>query len=341
MGSPYLKSTESIILSTNKVLVNGIPAEAILTNERLMLLDSRRSELSTQDIAFGAVETVTIDETTSGDPVLSLSLITAPGVTIPLEMVFPPVPKVQRVPERDEWAARLKELSVHAVRESGKATVEILPPWVPGPSEEPEGTGTGHPVPAESPFRNPPLIPRKQKKKPNNTPHIAAPAVIALIVVAAAAVYFFSPGLFAPGPSSPPVSPVPTTPATPGPTPSPTQGTTAPTILPTASETPVTTVTTQAQIIIPGTGVWVLVKYDGSYNGTVGAPGRFRTVSETGNHAFQIPAQNEIVTANIQKRDNTGRKLIVEIYDSGTLVKSGSVTAPSGTVSIGVDLRTV
>jgi hypothetical protein len=97
--------------------------------------------------------------------------------------------------------------------------------------------------------------------------------------------------------------------------------------------------TTAPAILIPQTGVWVQVKYEGSFNGTAGAPGRFRTIADTGNHVYQLPIKDEIVSATIQKQDNTGRKLTVEIYNEGQLVKSGSVTAPSGTVDISVDLR--
>ena len=84
-----------------------------------------------------------------------------------------------------------------------------------------------------------------------------------------------------------------------------------------------------------------MVKYDGSFNGSAGAPGRFRIVNGTGDHIYQIPARDEIVTATIQKKDNSGRRLTIEFYEAGKLVKSGSVTAPSGIVILSVDLRTV
>jgi hypothetical protein len=76
------------------------------------------------------------------------------------------------------------------------------------------------------------------------------------------------------------------------------------------------------------------------FRGFAGAPGRFREITDTGDHLYQIPARDEIVTATIQKLDNTGKQLTVGIYNEGELVKSGSVTAPKGTVSIGADLRT-
>ena len=132
MGSPYLSSKESILLSTNNVIVNSVPAEAILTNERLMLVDARHAELRPQDIPFHAIETVTIGENADQDPTLSLSLVTEPGVTQALGIIFPQPPRMRREAERDEWAIRLKELSISSIREGGTRPVEILPPWVPG-----------------------------------------------------------------------------------------------------------------------------------------------------------------------------------------------------------------
>ena len=73
---------------------------------------------------------------------------------------------------------------------------------------------------------------------------------------------------------------------------------------------------------------------------SAGAPGRFRTIADTGNHVYQLPIKDEIVSATIHKQDNSGRKLTVEIYNEGKLIKSGSVTAPGGTVNINVDMRT-
>src|SRR5512133_3538559 len=112
MGSPYLKRNESIILSTNNVIVNTVPAEAILTNGRLMLVDTRSAELRPLDIPFHVIETVTVDENADSDPMLSLSIVTGPGVTQTLGIVFPQPPKMRRVAERDEWAARLRELNL-------------------------------------------------------------------------------------------------------------------------------------------------------------------------------------------------------------------------------------
>ena len=344
MGSPYLSSSESIILSTNNIIVSTVPAEAILTNERLMLIDERHAELRPQDILFSAIETVTISENSSQDPVLTLSLVTGPGVTQALAIVFPQQSKLRRVAERDEWAARLKGLSIISLREGGTRAMDILPPWVPGPLPG-EGGKDASPAPgseAESKFRNPPLAPRKPREPPRSKNHtvIAAGIVVIVVIALAAGVYFFAPSLFGMGKTPlPSVTPASTAALTTQPTPVPTSAATPP--VTTAATAPVTSApTTVPEVIIPQTGVWVQVKYDGPFSGTAGVPGRLRAITDTGNHFYQLPMKDEIVSATIQKQDNTGRQLTVEIYNEGKLIQSGSVTAPLGTVDISADLRT-
>jgi hypothetical protein len=343
MGSPYLSSNESIILSTNNVIVNTVPAEAILTNERLMLVDARHAELRPQDIPFHAIETVTIGENSDQDPMLSLSLVTGPGVTQAMGIVFPQSPRVRRIAERDEWATRLKELSIISAREGGRRAMTILPPWVPGPL--PDDTGAGAAAAsgpeAELKFRNPPLAPRKPREPAASKNRMAIAAVVVFVVIAlAAGAYLFAPSLFGKGKTPlPPVTPAPTEALTTVPTPIPTMVATP--AVTTAAIAPLTTAPpATAELVIPQTGVWIQVKYDGSFSGSAGAPGRYRDITGTGNHVYQLPAKEEMVWATVQKEDNTGKKLTVEIYSEGKLIKSGSVSAPKGAVNINADLRT-
>ena len=281
MGSPYLISTESIILSTNNIFVNTVPAEAILTNERLMLIDTRHLELRPQDIPFPAIETVTIGENSAMDPMLSLSILTAPGVTQSLGIIFPQPPRIKRVAERDEWAARLKELSIISARERGTIAMSILPPWVPGPIPD-ETNGEVDRAEAESPFRNPPLAPRKPREPvaSKNRTAVTAVVVVVVVIALAAGAYVFAPSLFGKGGTPPPtVTPVPTA-----------AQTTVPATVPTPVFTPVTTATAMAPVttalttapvaIIPKTGVWLQVKYEGSFSGS--AEGALRALPRTG-----------------------------------------------------------
>jgi hypothetical protein len=344
MGSPYLSSNESIILSTNNVIVNSVPAEAILTNERLMLIDSRHAELQPQDLPFHAIETVTIGENSDQDPMLSLSLVTGPGVTQALGIVFPQPPRMRGVAERDEWAARLKELSIVSTRKSGTIMMEILPPWVPGPLPDQAG-GEAAPAPeseADSKFRNPPLVPRKPREPAGSKNRMAIIGVVVAValIALAAGVYLFAPSLF--GQSGAPLPPETAAPAqTMTTAPTPLLTTVSPPEITTIATTLVTTVPPAVvEVIIPQTGVWIRVKYEGSFSGSAGAPGRFTPISGTGDTVRQLSVKNEIVSTMIQKEDNTGRKLTVEIYDGGKLIKSGSVTAPKGIVNLNADLRT-
>ena len=336
MGSPYLSSNESIILSTNDIVVNTVPAEAILTNERLMLVDTRHAALQPQDIPFFAIETVIIGESATQDPLISLSLITGPGVTQALTMVFPQAPRMKRVTERDEWAARLKELSIVSAREStGSRATELLPPWVPGPLPEEGGAApapAARPDTAGSAIRHAPLAPRRTREPAASKNRIAIAAVVfVIIVIAIAAVaYVFAPSIFGKGGSSLTAQ-----------TPVPVQ-TTIPTPLPTPVSTPRATpaVTMTPQVIIPQTGVFVQIFYEGTYAGSAGAPERMTNITNTGNTVRQLAVRDEVIYATVQKQDNSGRNLTVEIYSNGKLIKSGSVTAPMGTVALSTDLRT-
>jgi hypothetical protein len=337
MGSPYLSSNESIILSTNNIIVNTVPAEAILTNERFILIDSGHAEFQPQDIPFTAIETVTTGENSDMDPMLSLSLVTGPGVTQAMGIVFPQPPRMKRIAERDEWAPRIKELSAMATR-GGTMPMTILPPWVPGPL--PDETAGGLPPAlnpeAESKFKNPPLAPRKPREPaaPKNRVAIAAIIVVVIAIALVAGAYLFAPSLFGKGGTPPPPVTLTTTP-----TPLPTT-IVKPTVTPAATIQVTITPTAAPVIPVPQKGVWLRVKYEGPFSGTAGAPGRYRDIADTGDHLYQLSVKNESVFISIQKQDNTGRKMTVELYNEGKLLKSVSVTAPKGIVNIDADLRT-
>jgi len=341
MGSIYLNNNESIILSTHNVVINTIPAEAILTSQRLILVDSRHTQLRPQDIPFTALETVTIGDTSAMDPVLSLSLVMGDETRHTLGIVFPQVPKTKRVSERDEWAVKLKEASVEAQREHGVQPVDLSPPWVPGELPGEGGNGQNQ----DEKYYNPPLSPRKPKAAPSNGNRtlIAAGLIIILIIAAGAGVYFFAPGFI--GISGTRVTPELTPEVTVTVTEIP-----AVTTEPIAEITPVvqepmpevTVMETVASgTLIPQTGVWVWIEYPGNYTATFGTAGRLREISGSGNQFYQVPAKDEIVDATVEKLDDSGTVLTVSIYNEGHMADSGKTTNPHGTVDIHADLRIV
>ncbi|MDD1694615.1 MAG: hypothetical protein LUQ71_07810 [Methanoregula sp.] len=341
MGSPYLNTNEAILLSTHNVVINTIPAEAILTSQRLILVDSRHAQLRPQDIPFTALETVTIGDTSALNPVLSLSIVMKDDVRHTLGIVFPQVPKTRRTGERDEWAVKLKEASLNAQQGHGVQPAELMPPWVPGeiPEETDDGV-KGEEIPDEKYF-NPPLSPRKPHTgpKPKKRAIIAAGLVILLIVAGAAGVYFFAPSFTGTSitQTTPAVTPVATTPTE-------VPVTTVPpaTVITQQTEAmpEITTVETPAQqTIIPQAGVWIRIEYAGNFTASFGTSGRLREITGSGDQLYQIPAKDEIVEATVEKLDDSGSLLTVSIYNDGQIVKSSTTQNPHGTVEIHTDLR--
>jgi len=349
MGSPYLNSNEAIILSTHNVVINTIPAEAILTSQRLILVDARHTSLRPQDIPFASLETVTIGENTGMDPVLSLSVVLPDETRHTLGIVFPQAPKQKRTAERDEWAAKVKELSLVAQKGGGVKPAELLPPWVAGELPEEEG-GTGKGTGAEiGGHVNPPLAPRKPRVKASKGNHrifLAAGIVLVLVIALVAAVTFLAPTITGTLPKtpvttvpteavssttpSPAVTEQPTAVATPGPAETPAN---IPVV--TATTTPEATQTPAPQL----SGVWVRIQYGGEYTASYGTSGRIREVAASGEQYYQIPAKDQIVDAAVQKLDASGDLLTVSIYYNGARFASGSTTKPYGTVEIHADLR--
>jgi hypothetical protein len=334
MGSPYLSANESIILSAHDIVINTVPAEAILTNQRLMLVDRTHPRLLPLDIPFSAIETVTIGDNSGNDPALSLSIVTPDGTRQPLSMVYPQAPRIKRTAERDEWATRLKELSVITQHDTGVVPVDLLPPWIPG--QIPEDLVAGEDtevVPAGTRFKGPSLSERRSRAAGSSTNRTIGIVVAVLLVIAivVAGAIFYAPGLAGIA-ATPAPTPVPTLQATPLPTMPET-----PTPAPTAQVTVVPP--TQVQNPIPQTGVWVRVIYDGNFAGSIGAPGRFREITGSKDQFFQIPARDEVVTASITKADNSGNPITVEIYNEGVLVKTATVTKPKGTLDLDVNLK--
>jgi hypothetical protein len=344
MGSPYLNNNESIILSTHNVVINTIPAEAILTNQRLILVDSRHTQLRPQDVPFTAIETVTIGDNSAMDPVLSLSVVIKDGIRHPLGIVFTQLPRTRRTGERDEWAVKLREFGNTAQHGHGTEPADLAPPWVPGLLvEEAAGDDSVSPV-TDGKYRNPPLVPRKPRTPaPGRRKMVLAGSILVIVIIIAVAGYILVPSLHGGGaaPAGTAVTPT-ATPLSPAPTVETAQQTPIPPVTPTSFPTTLPSVTavpaSEAQSVIPP-GVWVQITYAGNFTGSVGTSGRMADVTGSGDQWYQIPAQNEIVEAAAQKADGSGNALNVIFYNNGVQVNNGTTTAPFGALDIHTDLR--
>ena len=92
-------------------------------------------------------------------------------------------------------------------------------------------------------------------------------------------------------------------------------------------------------VIIPPDGIWVRVVYSGNYFGRVGNPGSLQSVQGSGDKFYKIKSDG-LVQLQINKNDNTGNPLMVEIYRNGELMTHRVRSAPMGSIELLIDAKT-
>lgn len=90
------------------------------------------------------------------------------------------------------------------------------------------------------------------------------------------------------------------------------------------------------KISIPTTGVWVRVYYPGSYSGYIGGRGLSTPIKSTGDQLYEIPSNVGIVEGSIEKSDQSGGKLVTEVYKDGALISRMETMKPNGLIDIHV-----
>jgi len=119
MGNLYLDSGESIIQTTDRISVNSIASDLLLTNRRLILVDSTHSRLDPLMIPFATIVSLQGGWNNSGEPVITFTL-TDPddGNTQLLDLVFFQQPGEHRKDECDGWVQYLMDHIVLARQET-------------------------------------------------------------------------------------------------------------------------------------------------------------------------------------------------------------------------------
>ena len=135
MGDPDLYSDESIRLTAENIIVKSAPFEAILTNKRNILVDSRKKHIPQQTILLATLRHVEMSENAIRDPVITLSVITNTGSTRQMILTFSKKAGGERKRECDEWGKILKEYSA-----SSSQTVTHMVAPAPDHEKEPEVT---------------------------------------------------------------------------------------------------------------------------------------------------------------------------------------------------------
>jgi len=124
MGYPDLKSDESIILTAQHIKVKSVPFEMVLTNRRLILIDSEKNSAPTQQIPLVTIRNVATGENAIRDPVLTLTILTDTADTRELALTFAMQTAGERRREAGEWTKVLKKYIAEAVSFPGATVTE-------------------------------------------------------------------------------------------------------------------------------------------------------------------------------------------------------------------------
>lgn len=336
MENYSLSSDETIVLTTQSIVVDGIRYEGILTNRRLILFPEGDRQAPIRDISLATIGSATAGENALREPTITLSLTSPDGVLLTIQLVFIRLVSEDRNHQFDEWVRRLKERI--------RITIEPLSGTNAAPVQRSGERDLAVPqdLSAAKNHHDPRMMPRIPSyvfRPPH--PVVRPPEanlgkiLIFIIVIALCAtgvlvgVRFLSIPASIPSASSPVPQALGQAPAD-------------PVTVPHQSLTPAPartlTTVSSPQLIIPPSGIWVRIQYPGNYTGFVGALGRMREVNNTGDRFFQIPATGGIIEMEVQKMDGSGDLLAVEIYKDGGLVKRTSTTKPHGTVFFNADV---
>ena len=120
LGNPYLNSGESIIQTTDRITVNSVSSDLLLTTRRLILVDSSYTRFEPIQIPFATIMSLRGGWNTDGDPVITLTL-TDPGdpdSTYTLDLVFSQLTGEHRKEECDGWVEYLMDQIVLARQET-------------------------------------------------------------------------------------------------------------------------------------------------------------------------------------------------------------------------------
>ena len=142
MSSPYLKSGESIILTTDRVSINSLLYEVLLTTRHLILVDIRYDQFLPQKIPLSTILSVKGGKVATGEPVITLIFSdddSMPG-SEPMLLIFTQQPGEQRKRERDEW---LKNLMANIVSVRQETITSGSPPVDTGQGIRPSSRRSG------------------------------------------------------------------------------------------------------------------------------------------------------------------------------------------------------
>lgn len=134
-GAAYLESGETIVLTADRVSIDSVTSDAMLTTRRLILIDSSTSRFEPRATPLALVRTVRSGRAATGEPAIILTLA-GEGETggTQMSILFLQEPLENRSTDRDLWLKTFIELSVSSRKSS---TPLHAPPAVHQPGMQP------------------------------------------------------------------------------------------------------------------------------------------------------------------------------------------------------------
>jgi len=332
MENLNLGSDESVIHTTQRLIISGVGYDAVLTASRLILVatDSGRPQI---DIPYSGIELAAAKTNHLREPIIQVTFTTSDGSARGIELIFIFLAAGRNIQNRDKCISVMERLGVPVEHDPTPAdfysrnkrdrmdagTLEVDKPA--GRPAVPEWTIYG---PSQS-SRNP-LPEEPRPTSPLFT--IIATILIAAIIIGAMIVPIPAPGKSNPG--SPQVAAGASASQTP-----------APAQVPEPVTTPQPTATPVPEVVlrpgeVPANGIWVKISYPGNYAGFLAAGGWRLEVNSSGTQIYQLPVQDIVINGFIEKGDGSGDSLEMGIYNGGTLVESRRTTSPRGVVEMHV-----
>jgi hypothetical protein len=331
MKNLSLSPDESIILTSQNIVVEGIRHEAVLTSRRLILIRGDDPKSPVRELPLSGIGSAIAGENALREPTITLALTTPDGVLQTLQLVFIRLSSETKNNQYDEWVSRLKERITVMVEEPARtfsATFQEALAGEPGATDLPGSDRSQvHGVLPQIPgyvFRPPKPVVVSQE---DNISKIAV--VVIVIAVIAIGVIVLTTFLQPVKPAASPGTPAPTLSSSASANPEVTlTPTPVPTPAVTSEGTPVAL--SKPQFTIPSSGVWLRIQYPGTFIGSLGSRGSMREVNSSGDRFYQIPATEGIIEAQITKADGSGDLLMLELYKDGNLVRRMNSTTPHG-----------
>ncbi|MDD1694558.1 MAG: hypothetical protein LUQ71_07520 [Methanoregula sp.] len=331
MDNLNLGSDESVIHTTQELIIDGIGYEAVLTGSRLILVD-HDSGTPRESIPFASIGLAAGETNRLREPVIQLTFSAPDGSPRGIKLIFIHQAAHRHFQNRDKCMDILRDkgvptrlepyrdYSLSATRKDSMdaGTLELGQPQ--GRPAVPEWTIYG--------------IQGGKTALPEE-PQPTSPLVTFIVVILIAAIIIGAMIVPIPGPgdtqagssavitgSATSITQVPTPVPTPPVTPQPTETSAPETRLLPGS--------------VPGNGIWVKIIYPGNYAGFLSAGGMRVEVNSSGTQVYQLPVHDTVIDGFIEKADGSGDMLEIEVYNGGTLVASQETTTPRGLAEIHV-----